>query len=101
MDDAPGQITCKLDPSFEDSPLKDKHEAVLFKPVSTVVRFQPIRLGSPSGGEDAWLGWANHHLVALLVRIQGTGIPRRRHGWFLEAGYGPCRREGLLFPTLN
>ena len=76
-------------------------DPIVLKPTNILVRFQPIRLGSPSGGEDAWLGWVDDHLVALFVRVQGTGVPRRRHGWFLEAGYGPCRREGLHFPSLN
>jgi hypothetical protein len=68
--------------------------------VKVVVRFQPVRLGGLYGGEDAWLGWANDHLVALMVRISGRGLPRARHGWFLEAGFGPCRGEGVFFPTL-
>src|SRR5687768_17591099 len=69
--------------------------------MTIVVRFQPVRLGGQYSGEDAWLGWANEHLVALLVRISGRGLPRTRHGWFLEAGFGPCRGEGMFFSSLS
>jgi hypothetical protein len=69
--------------------------------VKMVVRFQPVRLGGQYCGEEAWLGWANEHFVALLVRISGRGLPRTRHGWFLEAGFGPCRGEGMFFPSLS
>jgi hypothetical protein len=82
-------------------PVLPQAEPIEFEPFSLVIRFQAIQLGGQYGGEDAWLGWANEHLVALLVRLSGPDLPRRRHGWFLEAGYGPCRGEGLFFPTLK
>jgi len=58
-----------------------------------------IQLGGQYTGEDAWLGRVNGHVVALFVRVDGSDVPPEIQGWFLEIGFGPCRGEGLLFPT--
>ncbi|WFT77557.1 hypothetical protein QA634_19755 [Methylobacterium sp. CB376] len=56
------------------------------------IRFEPIKSATRSNGEEAVLVWANHNLVALLVRADAQ--------WFLQFGLGPCEREGLLFHDL-
>ena len=70
-------------------------------PMSLAIRFQPIRLAGHCGGEDALLGLVNDHLMAVLVRVADDGLPADQQGWYLEAGFGPCRGEGLLFPVLT
>jgi hypothetical protein len=69
--------------------------------VPLTICFQPIRLGNHCDGEDALLGLVDDHLVAILVRVADDELPADRQGWFLEAGFGPCRGEGLLFPELK
>src|SRR5829696_9123250 len=64
------------------------------------VRFEPILLAGQYESETAQLALANEHLVAVLVRVDSDDLPRERHGWCLEIGFGPCRAEGVLFPTL-
>jgi DNA-binding CsgD family transcriptional regulator len=59
-------------------PVLPQAEPIEFEPFSPVIRFQAIQLGGQYGGEDAWLGWANEHLVALLVRLSGPDLPRKR-----------------------
>ncbi len=66
---------------------------------SALVRFQPIKLAARQAAEDACLCIVNHALVTVLVRLTedvDASAPR----WYLEAGFGPCEGEGLIFPNL-
>jgi hypothetical protein len=38
--------------------------------------------------------------MAVLIRAEGEDQPPGAHTWYLETGFGPCRGEGALFPTL-
>lgn len=64
------------------------------------IQFQPIDIGDPAAGEEAVLGLANGRLVAVLVRIALKGSEDHA-GFYLEVGFGPCGREGLLFASLQ
>ena len=57
------------------------------------VSFTAVRAATRSAAEDAHLIFADQQLVALLVPAQD--------GWFLQVGFGPCDREGLIFETLS
>src|SRR5215204_313012 len=65
------------------------------------VRFEPVRIGGQYDGEDAWLGVVKSHIVMILVRVADEEIPVESQGWFMEIGFGPCRGEGRIFPTLD
>jgi hypothetical protein len=65
------------------------------------VRFEPIQLAGQYESEAAQLALANENLVAVLVRVDSTDLPRERQGWCLEIGFGPCGGEGILFPILE
>src|SRR5215208_403572 len=69
--------------------------------MSAEIAFSPTQLGGQYNAEDAWLGRVNGRLVAILVRVVGSEIPLELQGWFLEIGFGPCRGEALMFPTLE
>ena len=43
----------------------------------------------------------NEVLAAVLVRILPEPDEPSEEGWFLQVGFGPCNREGLIFPTLE
>lgn len=81
--------------------MREEVDAETLMSMSLTIRFQPIRLGDACSAEDALLGLANDHLVAVLVRVADHELPADRQGWFLETGFGSCSREGLLFPTLK
>ena len=68
---------------------------------AVLVRFEPIRLSAHDGGEEACLVLANDHLVAVLVRLVGEEGEPAQNGWFLETGFDPCNREGLIFSSLD
>src|SRR3954447_25200283 len=65
------------------------------------VTFEPVWLAGQYDGEEAQLACVDEHLVAVLIRVEGEDQPPRSHAWFLEIGFGPCRGEGTLFPTLS
>src|SRR4051812_22049122 len=65
------------------------------------VLLDPIQLGGQYAAEDACVGRIDGHVVAVLLRVGGADVPRDAQGWFLEIGFGPCRGEGLMFPTLE
>jgi hypothetical protein len=65
------------------------------------IAFEPTRFGTLANGENGWLGFANRHLVSILVPVDDHAVDPEQIGWFLLIGFGPCAREGLLFPTLN
>ena len=64
------------------------------------VTFEPVWLAGQYDGEEAQLACVDEHLVAVLVRAEGEDQPPGSQAWFLEIGFGPCRAEGTLFPTL-
>jgi len=65
------------------------------------VTFQRIRLAGQYAPEEAQLAFFDGNLVAVLVCIDDKDVPPERHGWCLEIGFGPCRGEGILLPTLE
>lgn len=69
--------------------------------VALTIGFEKIRLATEDGGEEAWIALANGHLVAILVYLADEALPPEGRGWFLETGFGPCHKEGLLFATLE
>ena len=56
------------------------------------VSFTEIQAATREAAEDARLVFANERLVALLVPAS--------QGWFLQVGFGPCEKEGMIFETL-
>ena len=69
--------------------------------MSVTVKFQPAWVAGASDGEEARLACANGCLVAVLLRVADPALPRDRRGWYLEAGFGPCHGEGVLFRSLR
>jgi hypothetical protein len=65
------------------------------------ITFKPVWLAAKYDGEEAQLTFVDEHLMAVWVRVEGEGQPLGSHAWFLEIGFGPCRGEGVLFPTLS
>ncbi len=63
--------------------------------------FIPIQLAALRGTEEARLVMVDAALAAVLVRILPEPDDRPEEGWFLQVGFGPCNREGLIFPTLE
>ena len=63
--------------------------------------FIPVQLATRRGSEDAHLVLVNEAVAAALVRILPEPDERPEEGWFLQVGFGPCNREGLIFPTLD
>jgi PAS domain S-box-containing protein len=86
-------------PSRGDSrdPLAPEHGSARDRPTGPSVTFQPTRLVSQDGCEEACLVQVEDCLAAVLVRLDDE----RESRWFLETGFGPWSREGLIFPTLH
>jgi hypothetical protein len=61
----------------------------------------PVQLAALRGSEEAHLVLVNEALAAVLVRVLPEPDERPEEGWFLQVGFGPCNREGLIFPTLE
>src|SRR5213080_1298569 len=64
------------------------------------VSLEPVWLAGQYDGEAAQLAYVDNHLMAVLIRVAGEDQPPGSHAWYLENGFGPCRGEGTLFPTL-
>ncbi len=69
------------------------------RPTGPSVTFEPTRLATSGGGEDAYLVRVGNCLVALLVPLDGTVGKEHTTSWFLEIGFGPWNQEGLIFAT--
>jgi PAS domain S-box-containing protein len=78
-------------------PLAPEHGSARDRPTGPSVTFQPTRLVTQNGCEEAGLVQVEDCLAAVLVRLDDE--PESR--WFLETGFGPWSREGLIFPTLH
>ena len=63
--------------------------------------FIPVQLATLRGSEEGQLVMVDEALAAVLVRILPEPNERPEEGWFLQVGFGPCNREGLIFPTLE
>ena len=63
--------------------------------------FLPVQLATLRGSEEGHLVLVNEAVAAVLVRILPEPDDRPEEGWFLQVGFGPCNREGLIFPTLE
>lgn len=57
------------------------------------VSFTQVCAATRRASEDARLVFADRSLAAVL-------LPAER-GWFLEAGFGPCDHEAMVFDTLS
>src|SRR4051812_2272919 len=67
-----------------------------------VVTFQPDRLATKDGCEEACLIRVADALAAVLVRLEELQDDGTREvGWYLETGFGPWNQEGLGFSTLD
>lgn len=65
------------------------------------IHFSPLSLATRDGGEDAQLVLVEGRLAAILARIAREVTDTGEDGWFLQAGFGPCEAEGILFPGLG
>jgi len=63
--------------------------------------FIPVQLAALRGREEACLVLVSDAVAAVLVRIMPEPDEHLEEGWFLQVGFGPCNREGLIFPTLG
>ena len=59
-----------------------------------MITFDSIRLANSGGHEEGVLLSAAGAVAAVLVRLEAQG-------WYLLHGFGPCEREGLVFPDLE
>jgi hypothetical protein len=57
------------------------------------VSFTEVCAATRRASEDAHLVFADQCLAAVL-------LPAER-GWFLQAGFGPCDHEAMVFDTLS
>ena len=63
--------------------------------------FQPDRLTTKDGSEEACLIRVDDALAAVLVRLEETKDEPLEGSWYLETGFGPWNREALSFSTLD
>ena len=63
------------------------------------VTFQPTRLATRNGCEEACLVRVGDCLAAVLVRLDGIADEEHENDWFLEVGFGPWNQEALTFAT--
>ena len=63
--------------------------------------FIPVQLATLRGSQDVHLVLVDEALATVLVRILPELDERPEEDWFLQVGFGPCNREGLIFPTLE
>jgi PAS domain S-box-containing protein len=67
----------------------------------SAVTFQPDRLATKDGSEEACLIRVDDALAAVLVRLEETKDEPLEGSWYLETGFGPWNREALSFSTLD
>ena len=65
------------------------------------VTFQPDRLATKDGSEEACLIRVQGSLAAVLVRLEAVEDDTHEGSWYLASGFGPWDREDLTFPTLD
>jgi len=65
------------------------------------VTFQPDRLATRDGSEEACLIRVEDALAAVLVRLDEVADERDEGVWYLATGFGPWDREALSFSTLG
>lgn len=59
------------------------------------INLQPVRMRTESKDTTGRLAFVNDELVAIFVRLDDRIHEGGQLGqWFLEAGFGPCSREG-------
>ena len=63
------------------------------------VTFQPTRLATRNGCEEACLVRVGDCLAAVLVRVGGIADEEHENDWFVEVGFGPWNKEALTFAT--
>jgi hypothetical protein len=57
------------------------------------VSFTEVCAATRRASEDAHLVFADQCLAAVLLPAEG--------GWYLQAGFGPCDHEVIVFDTLS
>jgi hypothetical protein len=68
--------------------------------VTPTISFQTIPILIDGHDTQGLLALFNEQLVAVLSRLDGEVHEQELKGrWHLEAGFGPCEEEGLLFTT--
>jgi hypothetical protein len=67
--------------------------------MATLFEFQSCRIATLKDSEEACLVLADGIVMAVLVRVDADATSKP--GWYLQVGFGPCDREGLLFETLE
>jgi len=65
------------------------------------VTFQPDRLATKDGSEEACLIRVQGSLAAVLVRLEAVEDDTHEDSWYLTTGFGPWDREALTFSTLD
>jgi hypothetical protein len=64
--------------------------------------WRAIRVNTGSSDTEGQLVFADAHLVAVLVRLDGLEHGSIRGSWLLEAGFGPCHATARdAFRTLQ
>ena len=63
--------------------------------------FQPDRLATTDGSEEACLIRVDGALAAVLVRLEETKDDTLEGSWYLATGFGPWDREALSFAALD
>jgi hypothetical protein len=63
----------------------------------SIFELRPCLVATREGSETARLCFKDDVLLAILVPAGSAAHPR----WFLQAGFGPCAGEGLIFDTLE
>jgi PAS domain S-box-containing protein len=65
------------------------------------VTFQPDRLATKDGSEEACLVRVEDALAAVLVRLEAVEGHNDEGSWYLTTGFGPWDREALVFSALS
>lgn len=63
--------------------------------------FSRTKVGHQSSEEEGCLGIVCNSIVAVLICLKKENDPDSSSEWYLESGFGPCDRQGLLFPSLE
>lgn len=65
------------------------------------ITFSYTKVGYKNSEEDGCLGMIADSIVAVLIRPKQISAENTCQEWYLESGFGPCDRQGLLFPSLE
>ncbi len=65
------------------------------------VVFQSTSVGISETKEPACLGMVGEHILVILISSTDTNSEQKNALWYLEAGFGPCDQQGIMFETLD